>query len=152
MPCWGRGAIFSHPRACQQGTVHVHVLWFLALPSFTFIPLYFYIHALYIHVHVHAHVSLPPPPHTHTHTHEHTYMCLPHTTTQIFHNRSFVSPQQRSELGIATIPATSLQVYALRAKGSIDNYTGTCTCMLFECMNMCLYSLAVQCTCTCTCE
>ena len=55
---------------------------------------------------------------------------LPYTSShtcmsQVFHNRSLASSQQRSELGVTIVPATLLQVYALRAKGSLNNVTGT---------------------------
>ena len=44
---------------------------------------------------------------------------------QVFHNRSYVSTQRRNELGISTVTASLIQIHALRAKGSLDAFTGT---------------------------
>ena len=43
---------------------------------------------------------------------------------QIFSQRSQISLQKRTRLGVPTIPATSLQIHALRARGSIDPSSG----------------------------
>ena len=49
------------------------------------------------------------------------------THVQIFEQRSQVSMQRRSQFGIAAVPATSLQIHALRARGSIDPASGIYT-------------------------
>ena len=44
--------------------------------------------------------------------------------SQVFLSRSLLNPKRRQKLGILTIAATSLQIHALRARGSVDAYTG----------------------------
>ena len=43
---------------------------------------------------------------------------------QVFQYRSFVNTQKRKRLDVITLPATSLQIHALRARGSVDAFTG----------------------------
>jgi hypothetical protein len=52
------------------------------------------------------------------------FIAIPELVDKIFHNRAYVSVQRRSDLGITTLPATSLQMHSLRAKGSLDAFTG----------------------------
>ena len=66
---------------------------------------------------------------------------------QVFHYRSYVSAQRRSDLGVVTLPASSLQIHALRARDSLDSIPGkkrltliiyySVVC-LFVCLFVCL--------------
>ena len=42
----------------------------------------------------------------------------------MFLHRSLVSVQRRAQLGVVSVPATSIQIHALRARGSLDSFTG----------------------------
>ena len=44
---------------------------------------------------------------------------------QVYRFRSFVSVQRRSRLGVTIVPASSLQIHALRARGSLDSTPGS---------------------------
>lgn len=52
------------------------------------------------------------------------YVIVPELVQKVFHHRAFVSMQQRSRLGITIHPATSFQVHALRARGTVDANAG----------------------------
>lgn len=55
---------------------------------------------------------------------EEPYVPIPELLQKVLHQRSFISVQQRTQLGVTVHPATSLQVHALRARGSVDTSTG----------------------------
>ena len=59
---------------------------------------------------------------------EEPYITIPELVQKVLHHRSYVNMQQRNRLGVAVHPATSLQIHALRARGSLDNSTGLRTC------------------------
>ncbi|XP_019852573.1 PREDICTED: uncharacterized protein LOC109582347 isoform X2 [Amphimedon queenslandica] len=52
------------------------------------------------------------------------YVAIAELVAKIFSQRSQVSLQKRTRLGVPTVPATSLQIHALRARGSIDPSSG----------------------------
>jgi hypothetical protein len=52
------------------------------------------------------------------------HIAIAELVDKIFIQRSQVSLQKRTRFGIPTIPATSLQIHALRARGSIDPSSG----------------------------
>lgn len=52
------------------------------------------------------------------------HVAIAELVDKIFSQRSQVSLQKRTRLGISTVPATSLQIHALRARGSIDPASG----------------------------
>lgn len=55
---------------------------------------------------------------------EEPYVLVPELVQKVFHYRAYVSVQQRSLLGVVVHPATSFQIYALRARGCVDASAG----------------------------
>ncbi len=56
---------------------------------------------------------------------EEPYLAVPELVQKIFHyQRSYISVQLRNSLGVVFLSATSLQIHALRARGSVDNQAG----------------------------
>lgn len=55
---------------------------------------------------------------------EEPYVTIPELVQKVLHHRSYVNMQQRNRLGVAVHPATSLQIHALRARGTLDSSAG----------------------------
>lgn len=50
----------------------------------------------------------------------------------MFRYRSYMSVQRRLKLGVVSVPATSIQIHALRARGSLEAFTGMDCVELFN--------------------
>lgn len=55
---------------------------------------------------------------------EEPYVMVSEMVQKVFHHRSYVSVEQRNKLGVALLPASSLQIHALRARGAVDSSAG----------------------------
>ena len=55
---------------------------------------------------------------------EEPYVIVSELVQKVLEDRSHVNVQQRNKLGVAVIPASSLQIHALRARGTLDSSAG----------------------------
>ena len=66
--------------------------------------------------------------------------CVIISFSKVFRYRSYMSVQRRLKLGVISVPATSIQIHALRARGSLEAFTGMDSVLLVS-INRLLLSL-----------